>query len=304
MVTDMMGRLDRLGDTSESSFSEDEINILLLVDSQRKGPINKINIPGKKHSLEVQEADSFEILLNMTKETDFRKKLYSYDMILVASGMRDLVQGDDGFKAYNKVCKIIKSVDELQVDIALLQIPPITGRPATDSRIFNMKIESLPEKHDNVQIIKVKDLYNKATDVIYTKDGELTQDTLETLSSAVNSITIPDKKVKKDIKPETKTPVAAVAAADSLDLASLQIEVLPVPDELLGLVIGRNGSNIRKIEQETQTRLKITEGSNVVIIGSHRDIVNARDKITTHLKNKAKREPEYGTSPVPKRPAK
>ena len=61
--------------------------------------------------------------------------------------------------------------------------------------------------------------------------------------------------------PQTVTGTEAAAGNDSVDDAIVTTQSLPVPRSVVGHIIGRGGANIKKTQEVTGCKVKITDAS-------------------------------------------
>ncbi len=314
LVTDMLQRLDNKAEGDDSidmSIEDEDIpSVLLIYDKQRASIIPKIGITsGQKHKCDKIEVESLTDLHEILNDETHKKKFFAYDMVIISCGLGDIMSTDDGFKTHSKLLKIVKQLVALEVDIAVVQLPPVQGSKMTDIRIFNMKLDQLPNKHKEVQIVTIPEVFSMNIDEVFD-DGNVvvTETVCDLIARAINAkTTVPDKKDKK-----TPTPSAPDSGKENVppnlgaqSLQQLQIDTYEIDSDICGLVIGSKGSNIKKLEAQTDTRMKVVDGPHVIIIGQHRNVVNAKDKVASYIKSRTgKRDPDQGqgVSPAPKKP--
>ena len=61
--------------------------------------------------------------------------------------------------------------------------------------------------------------------------------------------------------PQTVTGTEAAAGNDAIDEAIVTTQSLPVPRSVVGHIIGRGGANIKKTQEATGCKVKITDAS-------------------------------------------
>jgi hypothetical protein len=298
MVRDLMNRLENQHNDSNSS-EKHQPKLLVIAGKHMIPTLDRLKLEGI-HWDKYTETQGLDDLHDMLMDQDHSEKLHNYDMILIALGMEDIRSGMEGFVAFRKLDKSVKKLCELECDVAVMQLPPMIGRGYTDITMFNLKLETLV-KEKGVKVIQYEDKIKRLTnDKIFRVDGiSLQPGALNIMAPGISEqLTDLEKKSKLPLKPlshESANPKAMKKTAEakgndseSESESDKEEDMFVIDSEFTGLVIGKEGNTIRKLQSTTKTTMSVIkfqdkingkQSAGVLIKGATEGIEIAKTKL-------------------------
>ncbi len=293
ITKDLMARL--ANKKSSMGVSAESTKILIIVDTVLAPLLTRVKIKGFTDTY--KEANGFDALLHMTKDEEHLDKLHAYDKVLILLGPKDIQDSQDGYDMSNKLSQAVEILKELQVQVALIELPPALGNPFTYVSMFNNQIEDLADK--DVQIITY---YNKIKPGCHPKilesDGHTPKlDLLTIMADAINDqFTIPEKIAKRPRKSTDKSepPAQSTSSNKPISSSGSSQDFYAIDPVFMGRIIGQGGEKIKELQRETYTKLKVVDYNDVddeklagvIIVGSTKHIAIAKQKIADIISNK------------------
>lgn len=280
LAKDLMRRLDLMSQ-DDSWPNQDDPKLLIITDNYLENMLHELTFNGKISWDKLVLKNGVDNLSTILQDDDERKTVYRYEKVLLIVGFSDIMTGGDGFTTANKVSQAVPRLAELQVQISIVQLPPVTGNKSVDIDVFNMKIDSVSKE---AQIIKTEHAFETIDmDEIVNIDGELKPAAFSLMAKAIaKQLKMPPKwekepykfldkpfmkrklKTQKKLseeprhKPFEKSSMHSKSENSEDDEESIR-EILPILKKYTGLVIGNKGTNIRKIQEETDTKMQVID---------------------------------------------
>ena len=251
-LDELLGKMDessRLSDTDESEILPEIL--FILDDSKQKLKENLPDIKAAWHC--TADFQTIKDLHSAVKTDDTLCSLIRYDKIIIMLGTMDIVSSSQ----INKVTRMLNDICEIlsaHVKLAIVQIPPINMPGCrSDPTIFNYRLNKL--KGDEIQIIEAKEISQMLRNDIVKSDGY----TLTDLAAGkyrdyiAQQLLIPEATKKTDSQPE-HTPV--MKQSNDMDNNVKITEFMEVDNEFFGLIIGKDGTSIKKLNKAYKTHIQ------------------------------------------------
>ncbi len=311
-IEDLMKRLRNKPATTNDD-TEDSAEALFIVDAEWDH--DKLSIMKKGAKWDWISIKSVRVLRDRIEDLIETQKLYKYDKVVILLGHGDIREGVEGFDLFNLMKKIVKVLDEMELQVTICQLPPLMGTLGTDVQIFNSCLDNL----ENIEIISLE----KATErVAYSKivsdEGVVSEWGLNMIKDCINEqLTKPIiRKNKENRKPPTHPAPKVITEKDKnkksykdaleeniaeSDSPASEQELeedsesdlerdgkgyMKINPDHAGLIIGQMGSTIRAIQAKSRTKISLDyktvdgELTKVAIIyGTEEGIENAKKRI-------------------------
>ncbi len=287
-----------------------------------------------------KKIDSIESITRLEEvcgDPQLMSQLSGYHCILVCLGARDIEELETNcLQLAQRYIKCVNRMSEiLESSIIIMKLPPARlTLNLSDVMVFNGALRPA----DNIKVIECPDLKLVIRSKIYNMDGGLTEYAAKAIANIINSnISIPDDadtpvspdiveaRMNELLKVNLKPTTSGGAASGSGAAVKSEPPIPPLKDDEFGdfilvdnlkwgLVIGKLGSNLNRIQATTNTSVKMVysdplSGAQVsgAFIRGHTlaEVQSARQLIKNKLDaEKRKIETSTGVSPVPKKEKK
>lgn len=266
-------------------------DILIIVDPKMLGLIDDlINKDTKLNWDKMIVKSGVKGLLKMLSDEEIRQKVYTYTKVILVLGSLEILAGGDGFKIANELKPICSKLRELEVFIDIMQIPPAPEDRAVELECFNMRIQTYASPE--IKIIETENLFQKCSYTEMYQDDKFTAGVLSILAGTFDTVVVPSKIDKKPYQPCTKA--LSDGDSDSADDDYPFNEEIFIDPAFAGLIIGRSGANIRRLQDETGTKVQLYEddeaGTKSLLIKAKTDsdLQLVKRKINRQIKNASK----------------
>ncbi len=227
----------------------------------------------------------------------FINTLSEYHKVVIMLGILDIkngVQAQAVFTNLIQSLRMIKSKIDIAIDV--LHIPQISAKGKNyDVDIFNLRLTNM-KTENRVEILKFDVLFNQPRyKVIDGKDGyTLLPEGAKIIASNINSkLIIPESKAVLKENKETISATPKIGKRDEVDQYTSEdeeeqkiIEILTVPEDLIGKIIGEPGTTIKSIIAKSKAFIKIDtfkersiERDGAYITGTRESVTKAKEMI-------------------------
>jgi len=302
-----MKRLDEKCSTSMTEVADDTVPLLIIADKSSEGFLDMLTFNGNVRWDKYVVRKGIDSLRAMILEDEHRKRFYKYVKVVLLIGLGDILAGGDGFRVASMLNTVLPKIKELEVEIAICQIPPATGTKATDVRMFNRKIGAIKD----IQIIDLGKDFDKMTDdQIFQIDGNYRPEVNKIIISAlVDQISV--SKLMKPKKPFVPLTIKEEINEDmkgqqnSSDESDIIEKLYPIDGSLSGLIIGFRGQTIRNMEKESGARLSVIDWKDdkaILVRGSDSETIDKAiqsiESVIKGAKDRKKRTKEAEQSTI------
>ena len=294
--------LNRLDDSSLSS-SATLPSLLLVTDNEDFA--NALADRPSNWKTEVKICKSIkDIADDISNDTNF-SNLTRFDKILLLLGTTEMLQNEDGHRVANNIVRLTKLITEkLNMPVAIVQHPPMRDQKKfTAVTLMNSRLQRqlLSGDINKCEVISIQDKCNShlKSQLIQDDGYSLTSLGLKIVLDAVADQLIVEVRDKPDSK-------SNCAHHDE----NIQ-EAVAIPDEVVGAIIGNKGSNIRTMQNKTDTQITIVQilkrdkkAYMALVMGDSQGRQAAKEEINTIIKNAEKSDSGKRAADSDSRPSK
>lgn len=269
---------DRL-DSLNANANDTRPVVMMISDQSGKQVYESIDSKDCAWSyMDAQNLADFEDFWNANKAA-----IMGADKLIIMLGRGDILADTQRWDLVNLMENVIKILKEVGIPYVISQILPIEKRSKkTDVNVLNRKIINPRSGYGGIDL--TAPMNKDDTDIYKSDDSNKFEADFkkEVAAVIVKAIGVPDKHIK--------TPVADTDDNDSGDKYT---EMIGVEPKYKGPLIGKKGSNIRDIEDQTSCAIKAIEyrynefdevlKHGILITGMKGDILHAKVTIADKL---------------------
>lgn len=277
VAKELMGRLSVMTPSGSSTqiVTNSSKQILIVVDTVM---MSIIEVLGKRDKIQWDKMiikNGVKGLKSMLSDDESRKDIYKYAKVIILLGMKEILDGEDGFQLaenYRQICPLLR---DLECEIDIVELPAAPESKATNVECYNMKIRSLTSD-SGISIIETEKLLQKMTFLeMCSTDNQIQPGVFSKVADAIESTSVPTAMNKKPYMPYTQPD--AEHDSESSDDEFLFKEEMILDPNYTGLIIGTKGKNIRKLQEDTGSKLHVKEnhstGAKSIIIRANSEAV-------------------------------
>ena len=211
---------------------------IVLVDSTTNGITE--NLPSS-----VQ----WEIVKSPIKDLD-ANLFAKFDIVLMCTGCDELIDGCSGIKLYDNLKNLISMIPS-DTTTAIVSLPPLGMPHATQTNLFNYRLskDKLPD-----HVTRISPDFNAGVkrSLLTPENNALSSLGIKMWTQAIQN----DLPIPSSPKPLSGQPQPSTLAKSSASNCNIT-EIVTIPKEKIGNVIGRKGHTIRELSETFKVTMSI-----------------------------------------------
>ena len=279
LAVDLMNRLDER--ESEMSENKPKPKVVIIIWGAKEIIVQCIESISDASFVVCTEIESVQDLMHALENPKFRSMMKNHQKAIIQLGTKDIQDGIKGSKVAHQLLVAVKDLQNTTgIDVAIIQLSPSTiTKRNTDIYMFNGKLNKT-DTNSKTQIISTENEFEAAKSKVIGQDGfTLLPKGEEIVANAITThLTLPEPKPDSNDVNESHNP--------DYDVDIEVCEVITIPKEIVGKVIGEKGACIRDIQSKSETEIVVNdytqweeELKGAFITGKRKCIDSAKDAI-------------------------
>ena len=214
-------------------------------------------------------------------------------------GTADITKSKESHQVAQRLIRSMKLLqDKIDTPVSIINLPPMTApRHISATAVINSKLKSTDLR---AQVVDIKDrMQSFLKDQLIGEDGfSLTEVGIKAIISAIS----------EDVRPVKSDRSKSDIAKDTVHLGSDEVieEVVRIPEESVGRIIGNKGVTIRSLQENSSTTINIQSFSRngetfyaAFVKGNFNQRATAKHEIRQLIASKGVKRPSSDRSNTP-----